>query len=387
MNKNLILLIALILLNKTTFADMLSVSGDVSEYSATIPSIDKNKEVDNRIPGYKTIANIPDIEWQNNQAKAFDKAMELAKTQVKKLVGSEKQDNVIQQEKITKSENTPVGSVQDIISTAVSAPKRQAQKTRKRKTIKSNITKPNNGVMFFNPIMADQEIPKGLDVSIPSGSAAMGTLMAGIEIDDDNTQVDVRLDGAFIGPNNSYVTLKDCHVWLRLKPKYNKNRIEGESFKSSCRSESGKTYEFEMKGQLRDSSDEYIGLAATLNTINYEKGGLMSFGDKVTSSVGAAMAAAQVTSQISQSSGDVNPVTIENITGSQGSYIAGKTIEGSFSAYFNKMANWYWSMKPTLAVAPGTKVIITITDKASIPLSFFHEKDRSLLIYESLKIN
>ncbi|MFG1515916.1 hypothetical protein ABMA71_14970, partial [Halobacteriovorax sp. ZH3_bin.1] len=169
--------------------------------------------------------------------------------------------------------------------------------------------------------------------------------------------------------------------------KYNKNRIEGESFKSSCRSESGKTYEFEMKGQLRDSSDEYIGLAATLNTINYEKGGLMSFGDKVTSSVGAAMAAAQVTSQISQSSGDVNPVTIENITGSQGSYIAGKTIEGSFSAYFNKMANWYWSMKPTLAVAPGTKVIITITDKASIPLSFFHEKDRSLLIYESLKIN
>jgi len=210
-----------------------------------------------------------------------------------------------------------------------------------------------------------------LKISLPSGSTALGELMAGVEIDDDGERVDVRLLGAFIGPNNSYVELSNCHVWMNVSSKMNTKRIKGVADEIVCRSKDGTVITSVAMMQLRDSRDEYIGVKGELNLENFEKAAGLQFAEGFVNGFGKAVAAANVTQSVTQASSEFAPEKSTNVTGSKPAYIAGQTISEATGGFLGRISDFYWSLRPTLAVAPGTKVLMTITKTSEIPKKFF----------------
>lgn len=241
---------------------------------------------------------------------------------------------------------------------------------------KKQVTQKKEDVFYF--ISKGNKSSKEIEekISLPSGSSAIGELMAGVEIDSDTERVDVRLLGAFVGPNSSFVELEGCHVWMTVKLKMNTRRVKGEADEVVCRGKSGEVFVSKVTMQLRDSKDEYIGVRGELNLENFETAAGLQFAENFVNGFGKAISAANVTQTATQATSEFGSEKTTNVTGDKSAYIAGQTIADATGGFLARISDFYWGLRPTVAVPPGTKVIMTITNSTEISKNFFKENER-----------
>ena len=287
------------------------------------------------------------------------------------------------EEKIQKSKDI----ITQTVEVKKSAPKRINVKPKSQPPVQPVITIPveiespvESGIYVLNaPLIAPDTINS---ITLPSGSTALATLMAGVEVSTEMRQVDARLDYAFLGPNGAVVELKGCHIWLDVSGSYNTERIYGEGKTISCRTNKGSTFEIPLHAQLRDFKDEYLGKKAELITRGKVAAAAMQFLQSGVSEFGKAMAAAQVQTDLSSGGVNSNPQTASNVQGNDARYMLGKSIAGASAGFLDWWIDYYKSLSPTLAMAPGSKIFLTIKGEVQIPQEFFIETklDQSTVI-------
>ncbi|MGE3610705.1 MAG: hypothetical protein AB7I27_14025 [Bacteriovoracaceae bacterium] len=290
------------------------------------------------------------------------------------------------EEKIQKSKEIITQTTQTV-EVKKAAPKRVYAKPKPQPPVLPVVTIPaeveptvESGIYVLNaPLIAPDTINS---ITLPSGSTALATLMAGVEVSTEIRQVDARLDYAFLGPNGAVVELKGCHIWIDVSGNYNTERIYGEGKTISCRTSKGSTFEIQLHAQLRDFKDEYIGKKAELITRGKVAAAAMQFLQSGVSEFGKAMAAAQVQTDLSSGGVNSNPQTASNVQGSDARYIMGKSIAGASAGFLDWWIDYYKGLSPTLAMAPGSKIFLTIKGEIQIPQEFFIETklDQSTLI-------
>lgn len=214
-------------------------------------------------------------------------------------------------------------------------------------------------------------------ITLPSGSTALATLMAGVEVSNEIETVNAKLDYAFLGPNGAIVELKGCHIWLDVSGNYNTERIKGVGKSISCKTPNGSTFEVPMYVQLRDERDEYIGKKAKLITRGKIAQAALQFLQSGVKEFGKAMAAAQVTSEVVPGGPNTDSQSASNVTGSTSKYIGGQALAGASAGFLDWWINYYKSLSPTLAMAPGSKVFLTVKGEVQIPKEFFETIDKS----------
>lgn len=212
-----------------------------------------------------------------------------------------------------------------------------------------------------------------ISITLPSASLTPATLMAGVEVSTEKRLVDVEINYAFIGPNGAVVDMKDCHTWLEVSGNYNTERIYGTTKSISCRAPNGKTFNIPLKGQLRDAKDEYIGVKAELVTRGKIAASALQFLQSGTSMFGEAISAAQVSTEVLSGNDYSASQKAQNISGDQSKYIVGKSIAGATGNFLDWWIEYYKGLSPTLAIAPGTKVYLSIQDEIQIPTEFFKD--------------
>ncbi|MBF0206350.1 MAG: hypothetical protein HQK53_05620 [Oligoflexia bacterium] len=220
-----------------------------------------------------------------------------------------------------------------------------------------------------------QEVSGNLPtISLPSGSTAMGTVLAGIEVSaTDSKKTYAKLDYAFLGPNQSVVELKDCMVWFSVNANYTTERIYGDVNTISCRAPNGKTFTVGIKGHLIDREDQYVGAKGELLTRGKITGAALMFLRDATQEFGKAMAAAQIKTDIVDGGTFSSPGKAENVTGSQTKYIAGKSSQAAVGTFLNWWIDFYMGLSPTIAIGPGKKIFLAIEEEVQIPKIFFEE--------------
>jgi hypothetical protein len=212
-------------------------------------------------------------------------------------------------------------------------------------------------------------------VSLPSGSSALVTLKAGLELSDSDVDqiIDARIDYAFLGPNGSVVELNGCTMWLVLNSRKLTERLVGRPTDISCRMPtSGRTFNIVVHtGVIIDSKDEYLGVRGKLLKRGAVQEFLVEFLQKSVAGFGSAIAASQITS--TAVSGENSGVfSTQNVTGSKSKYATGTAMnEVAQSKFLNWWVNYYQDLSPTIAVKPGTKMFVTIKDELKIPKQFF----------------
>lgn len=250
-------------------------------------------------------------------------------------------------------------------------PKRAIVQTVKRKVAARKRPVKQSGISIYEPQNVLDESPYPY-ITLPSASLTPGTVMAGVEVSTESRMVDLKIDYAFLGPNNTIVDLKGCHTWIKVNGNYNTERIYGTAEKISCRTTQGRVFSIKINGQIRDFHDEYIGMKAKLITRGKVAAAALEFLQNGTAQFGEAMAAAQVRTNVVDSGLGTN--SAQNVDGNQGQYIAGKTLSGASAGFMKWWIDYYKSLSPTLAIKPGTKIYLSMIDQVQIPREFFHQK-------------
>ncbi|MFG1594138.1 hypothetical protein [Halobacteriovorax sp. CON-3] len=399
MYKKLVSMLIVIGSHNALFASV-SFGESLSNLSSSTPNIVDDR-VDKRMVGSRTTPHVSGLgvstlELQSllrSARKKFEeKGSELTRLPIipdlptkntKEVNNNAKNDN---SDKSKPSLPRKGSEVTDSVSSTASAPIRRSSKTAPKKPKKRSVQ--NSSITFFNTHIPTENLDKNALIS--AGASSMGELMLKLEIDTssekDKDRADIRLHGAFVGPNKLYVDMSNCHIIFKPIPKYNTERVKGELKRISCVSDDGKEFNEEIKGHIRDAEDEAIGLKAITDMTNMQKGGAWAAGSAITKAIGGGLAQTQVTSEISQSSGIVDPVTISNITGSQGAFVAGKAIEASLGKHADKMRDYYWNLVPPLVVEGGREVIVWFEEGLEVPVKYLKKESKDDLLFDSLSI-
>ncbi len=210
-------------------------------------------------------------------------------------------------------------------------------------------------------------------ITLPSGSSAFATTMFGQNVGISRPElVTARLDYAFLGPNQSVVELRDCMVFIELRPNFSISKVVGRPTDLTCRSRSGSVFTIPFDGLIVDSGDEYAGADGSLQMNGYIQSSLLQFVQAFQKGYGEALQ--QVEKTTSTAMTDFQSQTFENVTGSKNRYIAGRVLE-STASFLDRIINFYSAMEPTLAVAPGTTIHIVNRHNLQIPIEFFRSAD------------
>jgi len=348
----------------------------------TISNIEKQNKANQMLPEEQVLSKIDE--------KEIEKIISIAQ-QSKTIEMPEKKENLeegqfqkteiteAEAKKITElfqqqmSENGEVSGKNDLSFKTKGQDQRKKEKIKNKNFLTKKIEEPKkSGVSYFSFQIRDQEF---FDfVSLPSGSVAVGKMGAGIEVSGEKILVDIILDHILLGPNKTAIDLIDCRVWASVYGNYNTDRLMADAEHVSCRGEDGKSYQVNIKGQLRDYEDEYVGVKASFLAKGKLAQALLQFLQGGVKGFGAAMAATGISSQGIQGNATSGPLKVDNVSDQQ-RYISGKSIEAAAGGFLDWWITYYKSLSPTLAVPPGRKVYFAITDTVEIPKSFFMERD------------
>lgn len=208
-------------------------------------------------------------------------------------------------------------------------------------------------------------------ITLPSGSSALATLLSGVEIASEEKSIDVRMDYAFLGPNNTIVELTGCIAWVKLASDYSTERLYGKAYSISCRSPNGKTFDLPIVGHIKDERDEYLGIKGKLIANGKLAAAALSFLKDGTTAFGEAMAKSQTNTEVVGGGISGTTATGTNVTGNKDSYIVGQTAAGASGKFLNWWVDYYTKLSPTIAVPPGTKIYLSIEGEVQIPEIFF----------------
>ena len=241
-------------------------------------------------------------------------------------------------------------------------------------TIQSSVTtvdNENSSIKVFNENIKYARGGELEFIILPSGSSATATLLGGVNISTEERSIEVNLDSAFIGPNDAVVELKGCIAWLKLSANYNDERLYGHGQTISCRTSKGNTFEIPILAHVK-GEDEYLGVKGDLIANGKMKAGALEFIKDGIAGYAEARAKTQTTTSISTAE-NVGAVA-DNVTGNGSNYALNKAIGSSAD---NRFLNWYIdhysSLAPTIAVAPGTKIFLTIQGEVKVPKEFFSQ--------------
>jgi hypothetical protein len=362
-------LIPLILISFPINADVLPgievIDGDqvVTKFSRNKPNTLINED--------QVVSNLPEKDIDKNlkelgiQDEKFRKRIIKSREKLKEITNAQPPAPTITDKiKIIESKNTVI-----IPKSKLNRPKKRVKRKRK---IARSLTGPDS-IQVYNTMPSGQ-ITKPIETMVvPATSMSEGTLMAGVEVSSEKRMVDLRIDYAFLGPNNAVVDLKGCKTWVEVWGNYNNERIYGEAKTITCRTSAGNIFTIPITGQIRDQKDEYIGLSAKLVARGKIAAAAMQFLQNGTKEFGKALAAAQVTTTRDREVSGIGSSLdeVENVTGSRGKYITGKSIEGASGDFLDWWISYYKSLSPTLAVPPGTKLFLSLKDEVKIPSEFF----------------
>ncbi len=211
-------------------------------------------------------------------------------------------------------------------------------------------------------------------VTLPSNSAAMATLEAGVKVRlGSEMRMPVRLDYAFLGPNNAVVEMTGCNAWISVSPDPSTSRICGDKGTISCRANNGQTFNLDFRLQIVDQADNYTCMDAQIVLNGKGEAALAGFGEGAVNAFGTAMAAAQVSTQVQTSPEGNVGVTGANVTGDKNKYIAGQTLAGASANWLNWYVEFQKSRQPSLDAPSGKKIYLTIDGEVPIPRIFFQE--------------
>lgn len=288
------------------------------------------------------------------------------------LTEKDLEENIKKSQELFKTifSNTENKDIKDNVTIKANAPKRTVIKSLPPAPVAE--IEVESGIFVLNTPIIVHDFYNS--ITLPSGSTALATLMAGVEVSTEIRQVDARLDYAFLGPNGSVVELKGCHIWLDVSGNYNTERIYGEGKSISCRTQKGSTFEIPVFAQLRDYKDEYIGKKAELITRGKVAAAALGFLQSGVTEFGKAMAAAQVSTDVVAGGPNSNPQSVSNVTGSDARYITGKSLAGASAGFLDWWIDYYKILSPTLAMPPGSKIFLTIKGEVQIPKEFFTEE-------------
>lgn len=210
-------------------------------------------------------------------------------------------------------------------------------------------------------------------ITLPSGSSALATLLGGLEVSSSEVRIDVRIDYAFLGPNKAVVEMNGCIAWVKFRADFSTERLYGTAYSISCKAPNGRTFDLPIVGHIKDEEDEYIGARGKLIPNGKLAASVLGFLQDGATAYGDALAKAQTTTTVAPGSGLGSPATGENVTNDRTAYIAGQTIAGASGKFLNWWVDHYTQLAPTIAVAPGKKIFISIEGEVQIPEMFFED--------------
>lgn len=228
--------------------------------------------------------------------------------------------------------------------------------------------------IFTKNLRYSQDSLSPKTITLPSGSSALATLLGGLEVSSNEVKIDVRIDYAFLGPNKTVVELNGCIAWVRFRADFSTERLYGSAYSISCKAPNGKTFELPIVGHIKDEEDEYIGAKGKLIPNGKLAASVLGFLQDGASAYGDALAKAQTTTTVTPGSGLGSPATGENVTQDRAAYISGQTIAGASGKFLNWWVDHYTQLAPTIAVAPGKKIFISIEGEVQIPELFFEDE-------------
>ena len=210
-------------------------------------------------------------------------------------------------------------------------------------------------------------------IALPNGSTALISSRGGIEVEEGMSKkkkLDIRIEYSFLGPNEAVVELTGCMGWISVWGRYNTERIYGELEEISCRSPDGDSFTLKARGIIKDHKDEYVGAKGKFIANGKFSAMALSFLKDGTTEFGQALSLAQVQKDTVKSSEFVESGFKVS---DEGKYIAGKSLSGATGRFLNWWVDFYTSQAPTLALAPGKKMFLTLSEEIQIPKKFFKD--------------
>lgn len=331
-----------------------------------IPSM--NTELPKKVPGDDVIPNIELSDLKNKAKELLDKVKTESEVAIKS--NSEvKKNPPIGTKKIIKK----IIAVKETPEVSVIENEKKETVTDEVKSTQSAIVSyedKGNGVRIFTKNILNAQ--KNETITLPSGSSVKATMLGGIEISNEERSIEARLDSVFLGPNSAVVEMNDCIVWMKLKANFNNERLYGKAYSISCRAQNGKTFELSLLAHVK-GSDSYLGIKGDLIANGKMKAAIAGFLQEGISGYGNAVAKSQTTSNVVASAGDFgSTASSENVTGSDSKYIQGKTAAAmAHNRFLNWYLDYYSALLPTIAVAPGTQIYLSVEGEIQVPSEFF----------------
>lgn len=357
--------LSLIIVSSYSFAQVLPSQNALN--SDHVLSNVKGENRSQHIPHDRVLSDIGKVDKKIEQTNTIDleKNIKEAREAFKKIFKVKEDEKKVDVVKVKQAAPEKTVSIKPVKLVKI-------KRKRKKRLIKKRVT---SGILVQDVPMVIHDYYNS--ITLPSGSTALATLMAGVEVSNETEFVNAKLDYAFLGPNGAIVELKGCHIWLQVSGNYNTERIKGIGKSLSCKTPSGSTFEVPMFVQLRDQGDEYIGKKAKLITRGKIAQAAMQFLQSGVTEFGKAMAAAQVTSEVVPGGPNSSSQSASNVTGSNSKYIGGQALAGASAGFLDWWINYYKSLSPTLAMAPGSKVFLTVKGEVQIPKEFFDKVEES----------
>lgn len=319
------------------------------------------------VPGDQVIPHIEisDIDI-NDMIRSAQQAM---RKKIKETTGQEPTETTVSPIERSVKRQVSVTPQNLVKQASVGQEKKQ---TRTASPVSTNYVRPRDGLRIIHKnlkYLSNSSFQK--TVTLPSGSTALGTMKMGIEASGDPKPLLVELDYTWLGPNEAFVEMKGCRLWVKVKGHQTTARLEGAAHEMTCRAANGQVFDLPIKAHLVDGEDEYLGIKGerifrgkdTAMILDFLNGGLNAYGD--------AMAKFQTKTQVSDGE---TPIKSENVEGDETKYIAGKTISGSMGKMMNWFVDYYQSLSPTIAVGTGRKVFLAIEGTIQVPSILFGEK-------------
>lgn len=216
------------------------------------------------------------------------------------------------------------------------------------------------------------EVPEGSastgteETVVPAGSYVKVRILTGVEANArDDIPMLVQADHALVGPNHRRIDLRGCMMLLQVRGELSTDRVVGKAVRLSCVRNDGEHVSREISGYLA-GEDSTFGVTGQLIS---RQGRVIAAASvaSLADAAGAAVAAAQQTTQIVTSPLGGTPVETKNVTGNDVAYIAGS----SGSAAAGLIANWYLDyadqLVPAIAVGSGRDVWVVLLDSVQVP--------------------
>ena len=227
-------------------------------------------------------------------------------------------------------------------------------------------TRPKDGPAIITFPVKGKAKPKDLGVKIPSGSFMQAKLLTGVEAPEGKAYpVLLQAEYAFVGPNKSRVDLSGCFVVGKSTGNLSIERVEVQTQKISCVSNSGKMFERPISGFITDAQDSSFAVVGSVNS-KRDRAAAMAFLSSIVDGISRAVGRAQ-TSVVENTNG----VSTMNITGDEKKFIAASGASRAASV----VTSWYLkhaeSLLPTINVGSGRRVWIVVQDTVDLPNWYF----------------